>query len=591
MAENDRSAETKEHCREEARIPELLSPAGSPAALEAALEAGADAVYCGGTLFNARMNAHNFGDDELRYAAEACHSAGARLYVTLNTQLYDRELIKALRFADFLCGISVDGVIAADIGLCSMIHRYIPQLPLHASTQMSGANTAQAVWLSGRGFTRMVCARELSKKDIERLCASSPIEIEMFAHGAHCVSVSGQCEFSAMVGRRSGNRGECAQPCRMAYNGGYPLSLKDMCLAGHISELCGIGVASLKIEGRMKSPDYVRGVTSVYRRLLDERRDADEAETEYLAALFSRGGFTDGYYAGKIGPSMLGVRSEGDKAATGAVKAGKSAAVIPDYIPKKKEPVTAARAPSALPENIGVPASELSQPRGMSAEFTSAAQIPKKHPFGLVCLPLSAFRASDDGKANCVILPPVIYDREAEEVLRRLKEALGSGIKHVMITNAGQIELIRPLMSDDITLHGGWRLNVFNSASLSELISCGLADCLLSPELTLPQARDIKGPKRLTVCGRIPLMICEKPVGAKTLVDRVGARFPVVRIDGRDIILNSGITYMGDRQQELKKNGISALHFIFTDETPGEVTALLDAWRRELSPDFRVRRV
>ena len=266
----------------EIKLPELLSPAGSPAALEAALEAGADAVYCGGKLFNARMNAHNFGDDEMRWAAEACHAAGARLYVTVNTQLYDRELLSALRFAARLCEIGVDGIIAADIGLCSLIREHIPQLPLHASTQMSGANTAQAVWLSKAGFT------------VARLCASSPIEIEMFVHGAHCVCVSGQCEFSAMIGRRSGNRGECAQPCRMPYNGGYPLSLKDMSLAGHISELCRIGVASLKIEGRMKAPDYVRGVTSVYRRLLDERRDADKDETEYLAALFSRGGFTDG---------------------------------------------------------------------------------------------------------------------------------------------------------------------------------------------------------------------------------------------------------------------------------------------------------
>ena len=571
------------------RLPELLSPAGSPAALEAALEAGADAVYCGGKLFNARMNAHNFGDDEMKWAAEACHAAGARLYVTVNTQLYDRELLPALRFAARLCDIGVDGIIAADIGLCSLIREYIPQLPLHASTQMSGANTAQAVWLSRAGFTRMVCARELSGADVARLCASSPIEIEMFVHGAHCVCVSGQCEFSAMIGRRSGNRGECAQPCRMPYNGGYPLSLKDMSLAGHISELCRAGVASLKIEGRMKAPDYVRGVTSVYRRLLDERRDADKDEMEYLAALFSRGGFTDGYYTGKISQSMLGVRSEGDKAATSALRSGVNS--LPAYSPAAKQPVVTDRPGSKLPEKIGLPASGAPVPRGMSAEFTSAAQIPASHGFSLVCLPLSVFTPADAARADCVTLPPVIYDRETEAVLARLRSALRAGIRHVMINNVGQLELIKPLIGPDVVIHGGWRLNVFNSVTLSALCREGVADAVLSPELTLPQARDIKGPKRLTVCGRIPLMICEKPIGKRQLVDRTGARFPVIRLDGRDVVLNSEITYMGDRAGELKKNGVTAPHFIFTDETAEEAVALIKAYEAALSPDFRVRRV
>ena len=559
-------------------------------ALEAALEAGADAVYCGGQSFNARMNAHNFTDGELRCAADACHAAGARLYVTLNTQLYDRELIPALRFAGYLCDIGADAVIAADVGLCSMINRYIPQLPLHASTQMSGANTAQAKWLARRGFSRMVCARELNRDDIARLCADSPIEIEMFAHGAHCVCISGQCEFSAMVGRRSGNRGECAQPCRMSYNGGYPLSLKDMCLACHISELCSIGVSSLKLEGRMKSADYVRGITAVYRRLIDEKRDADGEEIEYLAALFSRGGFTDGYYTGKIGGSMLGVRSESDKAATEAVRsaAGKMKSV-PAAV---KPPVTVVRERASLPETIEIPSAPAAvKVETATAEFTSPRQIPPKHGFGTVWLPLSVFRPADAGKADGVIMPPVIYDREEDGVIRKLKAAAAAGVKKVMITNFGQLEMISAAGIAGLTLYGGWRLNVFNSASLFGLTECGIKDVLLSPELTLPQARDIKGPKRLITCGRIPLMICEKPIGLKQLTDRTKARFPVISADGRDIVLNSAVTYMGDRRADLKKNGITSVHFIFTDETAEEAAALSRAYEQGLPPMFPVRRV
>ena len=276
------------------KLPELLSPCGSYDALLAAIEGGADAVYFGGTAFNARMNAKNFDRGEIISAVSACREKGVKAYVTLNTQIFDRELKSALDHAAFLYESGVDALILADFGLSSLIKRYIPDFELHASTQMTAHSFDGAEKLYDFGFKRVVGARELSRENIASLCKSRA-EIELFIHGAICVSVSGQCLMSAMLGGRSGNRGQCAQPCRMCYNGEYPLSLKDMCLSDHIPELIDMGVSSLKIEGRMKSPSYVYGVTKIYRTLLDERRKATAEENNELKRLFSRSGFTDGY--------------------------------------------------------------------------------------------------------------------------------------------------------------------------------------------------------------------------------------------------------------------------------------------------------
>ncbi|MBQ8510087.1 MAG: U32 family peptidase [Clostridia bacterium] len=299
-------------------LPELLLPSGSPEALDAAIAGGADAVYFGGGAFNARMNARNFAGDALGDAIRKCQSCGVKTNITFNTLIHEREIPDALRFAEQLANLGADALIVADLGLASLIHRYFPELPLHASTQAAGHNAAAAVELQKLGFSRMVAARELSMEDFAILCRESPIETEMFIHGAICVSQSGQCLASAMIGGRSGNRGECAQPCRLPYRSGsgaetYALSIKDMCLAGHITELIGLGVSSLKIEGRMKGPDYVYGVAKIYRRLLDEGRNADADEMAELRALFSRSGFTDGYFTRRIDRSMLGVRTDADK--------------------------------------------------------------------------------------------------------------------------------------------------------------------------------------------------------------------------------------------------------------------------------------
>lgn len=317
------------------KAPELLAPAGSPEALSAAVAARADAVYLGGGAFNARMGAKNFATDELSAAISLCHAHGVRVYATLNTLVRDRELYDALCQAEQFYLAGADALIVADFGLSQLLRRYFPDLSLHASTQAGGHGTLGAEYLAAAGFTRMVCARELSLSNLKALCSHSPIEIEAFVHGALCVSVSGQCLMSSMIGGRSGNRGECAQPCRLPYSGSYPLSLKDLCLAAHMTELLDCGVASLKIEGRMRSPGYVYAVTSTYRRLIDERRNATESEISFLRDVFSRSGFTDAYFTGNVYKSphlMLGTRTDADKLATARAEGAASLPPEPEKI-------------------------------------------------------------------------------------------------------------------------------------------------------------------------------------------------------------------------------------------------------------------
>ena len=294
-------------------LPELLCPAGDFEALIAAVQGGADAVYVGGKIFSARAYAKNFDLNELSLAVSYCHIHGVKLYVTVNTLIYDREMEELSNYARELYNIGVDAVIVADIGAIREIRRRVPNLEIHASTQCSVHNTDSANQLNDIGVTRVVLARELPLSDISSVVENSPLEVEVFLHGALCVSYSGQCLMSSLIGGRSGNRGECAQPCRLPYGKGYPLSLKDLSLADHICELIDSGVCSLKIEGRMKSPSYVYTVTKIYRKLLDERRGPKKEEKELLLSAFSRGGFTDGYFVAKTERGMTGVRSEADK--------------------------------------------------------------------------------------------------------------------------------------------------------------------------------------------------------------------------------------------------------------------------------------
>ncbi|MDO4983665.1 MAG: U32 family peptidase [Eubacteriales bacterium] len=298
---------------------ELLSPAGSPEAVIAAVQSGADAVYMGVGDFNARRNAKNFTEEEFEKAVRYCRIRGCKTYLTLNTLVNDREMDAAVESARLASRCGCDGIIIQDLGLIDAVSHAVPDIPLHASTQMSIHNLAGVQAVADMGFTRAVLARELSLEQIRYICKHSPIEIEVFVHGALCFCHSGQCYMSAFIGKRSGNRGMCAQPCRMQYSLGgrmddYPLSLKDNCLVDELRALEDAGVACVKIEGRMKRPEYTAIVTDIYSKAIKENRRPTAEEMDMLVRVFSRSGFTKGYFDGTK-KDMFGTRGEGTDSA------------------------------------------------------------------------------------------------------------------------------------------------------------------------------------------------------------------------------------------------------------------------------------
>ena len=299
---------------------ELLAPAGSMEALRAAVCNGADAVYLGADTFNARMNARNFSAADLQEAVVYCHVRGVKVHLTLNTLVLDREMPRAAELIRLAASCGVDAFIVQDLGMVSLCRQLAPDVPIHASTQMSIHSLEGVLEAAALGCSRVVLARELPAEEIAHICKKSPVEIEVFVHGALCMCYSGQCYLSSVIGRRSGNRGQCAQPCRLPYGYGrfestrYPLSLKDNCLAGELDELRRMGVASIKIEGRIKRPEYVAIVTRAYRTVLNGGK-LMPSDLQELETAFSRQGFTDGYFRGQTGSDMFGRRQEGEDTA------------------------------------------------------------------------------------------------------------------------------------------------------------------------------------------------------------------------------------------------------------------------------------
>lgn len=297
---------------------EILAPAGGEAQLRAAVLCGADAVYLGLRGFNARAGAENFDENTLPQTVGWCHARGVRVYVTLNTLVTDRELPQWLHSLDAVAAAGVDGVLVQDLGLAKIIRQRYPTLPLHASTQMTIHNLAGARLLEEMGFAQVVLARELSKEEIAAICAGTSMRCEVFVHGALCMSVSGQCYLSSVLGERSGNRGRCAQPCRLDFKShgrGYALSLKDLTLTDRLRELEALGVASFKIEGRLKRPEYVAAAVTACRQSLA----GEVPDLETLRSVFSRSGFTDGYYTARRDLTMFGTRTREDAAAAAEV--------------------------------------------------------------------------------------------------------------------------------------------------------------------------------------------------------------------------------------------------------------------------------
>ena len=685
---------------------ELLAPAGGQEALVAAVQSGADAVYMGFGAFNARRSARNFSDEEFRAAVSYCHLRGVKVYLTLNTLVTDRELPALAAEARTASECGVDAILVQDWGVLATLQKIIPDVPLHASTQMS-LHTLSGVQEAARlGMTRAVLARELSRGEISEICANSPIEIETFVHGALCMCYSGQCEMSAVIGRRSGNRGACAQPCRLPYGfhgraDAHPLSLKDANLAPFVPEMEDMGVACLKIEGRMKRPEYVAAVTEIYARLLREHRGATKDEQKKLALAFSRDGFTEGYYRGERGRAMFGTRPENARwpedwfaevraryekenlrlvplalacviregepialtasdpnghtvTVTGAVpETARNRAVTADEVEArlKKTGGTAfsvEHCAVALDGGLAVSAGALNALRREALALMEARRtaVPARRAFPFVPpervknsadKPLltvsirSAGQLSEDliaraparvyaplelfpqldltpyrGRTEFFAVLPRIYRTQDEPVLRALLEdAMKKGVTGVSLGNLGHLSLVRGL---DVTLHGGWPLNLYNSAALDFWKGEGLASACVSFELRDAQLRDLSKciPCEAIVYGRLPLMLTEnclnanefgckhfasRPVSVPTdgacasapeLTDRRGEHFPVLRAWGcRSEIENGKILYLADKLSDWQSLGLRYALLRFTTESPEECVCMLRAYQGE----------
>ena len=378
---------------------ELLAPAGGPEQLTAAVLCGADAVYFGAGNFNARRSAKNFELESLRETVTFCHLHGTAVHLTVNTLVFDRELPSAMETVRAACEAGVDALIVQDLGLARFIRQAAPDMPIHASTQMSLHNLSGVQLLEPFGYTRAVLAREMNAEEIAQVCRGTTMEIETFVHGALCMCLSGQCYLSAVAGERSGNRGLCAQPCRLPFYEKNPqrcgLSLKDMSLFSHIDELRQAGVCSLKIEGRMKRPEYVAAAVSAGRAALA----GEKPDLHTLQAVFSRSGFTDGYFTGKLGPGMFGTR--------------------------QKEDVTAA-SPALLKDLARLYAKETGR-IGIQAQIKVRASMP-------LCLTLS----DPDGNSVTVsgAVPQAALSRETtEEMIRQSLNKLGGTPYHLKKAN------------------------------------------------------------------------------------------------------------------------------------------------------------
>ncbi len=657
---------------------EVLAPAGSRDALIAGVRCGADAVYLGGKSLSARRNAGNFNDEELAWAAEYCSARGVGLYLAVNTLCRDDEFKEAYSLVKHALACGINAFIVQDMGVAKMIRDCFPQARLHASTQTSVMTIQGVEALKEKGFVRAVLPREMSAGEIAKISRSTDLELEMFVHGALCMCVSGQCYMSAMIGSRSGNRGLCAQTCRLPFSacgkGRYVLSLKDLSLIKHLAEIESLGVFSLKIEGRMKRPEYVAAAVTAIKSAVSG--EYSEKMQNDLQSVFSRSGFTDGYFTGKTGAEMFGVRSRedvvaaagvlkdlsrfydkekplvpvdmhfrmrrGDRAVLNASALGRQVSITGE-IPQNalNAPLTAEMLKNRLSKlggtqfyakNISIdaddglilPASavndmrrravaELSKAKKMQVEvlplvippkketenkrpyftarFTSASQVPDKHPFKRIFLPVWENTSEFIRLGAGAELPRGLFSSE-ERLKKRLAQLKNAGVTKALCGNIGSYRLAQQMGFD---VCGDFGLNVFNSLSARQF-----SHPILSFELALAQANAVHAKDTgIIAYGRIPLMLtrncpvkntvgCEKCGKKGVLKDRKGKEFPVVCSPYPCVeILNSVPIYMADRMNEVKTD---FAHFYFTNESKTDVQSILSLYENGEKAPFAFTR-
>lgn len=655
---------------------EILAPAGSMESLIAGVRSGADAVYLGGKSFNARRNAGNFNNEELKEAVRYCHERGVKVYLTLNIVVSDDEWELAYNSVKNALEAGIDAFIIQDIGIAKMVKEHFPDARLHGSTQMSIMTPTGAEYAKELGFSRIVLPREMSIDEIKEMRQNTDLELELFVHGALCMCVSGQCYLSSVIGSRSGNRGLCAQPCRLPFTAKddkkeCALSLKDLSLVEHLNELNGI--ISLKIEGRMKRPEYVSAAVTAIKNAINTCSSADD---EYrLKSIFSRSGFTDGYFTGKPGSSMFGTRQKEDVISAKEVlkdishsydnenpllpidmkficKSGKPCKLtasalgksveITDCIPELaiNKPMTieglkdrlsklggtqfyAGNIEIELDDGLILPVSKINELRRMAVEklneqkdirvnckplektasvkksgikfanasFKSAEQIPDKHPFKNIFIPLnSSLEDFVDNRAG-VVLPRGLFGME-EKIKQQLEKLKRAGVTKALCGNIGAYHLAESM---GFQVFGDFGLNIYNSTSANMI-----ENPILSFELTLEQANKINAHNTgIIVYGKIPLMLtrncpvknsigCYECNKNGKLTDRKGYEFEVLCSDYPCVeMLNSVPIYMLDRLNEVKTDFI---HFYFSTETVSQVEHIIQLYENKAKPDFKYTR-
>ncbi len=680
--------------------PEILAPVGGSEQLAAALRCGADSVYFGLQNFNARRSADNFAGEDLRGTIERCHERGVRVYVTVNTLVFDRELADMRKAVDTACKAHADGLIVQDLAVAKYARENWPDTALIASTQMAVHNAEGTALLKEMGFSRAVAARELTLAEIKEIHDSTGMELEAFVHGAHCMGVSGICYISSMIGGRSGNRGMCAQPCRLdcgICGRDHALSLKDLSYIEHIGELADAGVSSLKIEGRMKRAEYVAAAVTACRAVMD----GNEPDMDTLRAVFSRSGFTDGYLTGKRDLSMFGYRTKDDVTAADqvlkdlaklyekepqniavdmhlsvregrpaelTVKDGNVSFSTAGEVPQTPRtlPLTVEYAERYLSKTGGtpyylndlktdiegavmLPASQLNELRrkaleGLAAErvtafeekgkerqenaaakaagntasegasgmrfkaenkasdasetggrentlrarFESSEQLfsgcPKTVILPLKSIDAAAVKKAKDCGADTVMaeIPPVIWPSHMKNARAKLAELKELNVTNVYVENLGALELAREF---GLTAHGGFTLNILNSASMEEHLKLGLADACVSFEMPAADMRKLSCPERAgaVVYGYLPLMKfracpargkdgCGDCKGVNVLTDRKGEKFTVLcREKQYSELLNCVPLYAADRNLP----DLSFKLLYFTTETAEECAEIM----------------
>lgn len=655
---------------------EILAPAGGMESLIAGVRSGANGVYLGVKAFNARRNAGNFDYDELKTAVDYCHKRGVKVYLTLNILISDNEWELAYDTVKKSLEAGIDAFIIQDIGIAKMIREHFPQARLHGSTQMSIMTSAGAKAAEEMGFSRIVLPREMSLDEIKEIRQNTNLELEMFVHGALCMCVSGQCYLSSVIGSRSGNRGLCAQPCRLPFTAKgdkneCALSLKDLSLIEHLSELDGI--VSLKIEGRMKRPEYVSAAVTAVKNAIDGNYSNNDSHR--LKSVFSRSGFTDGYFTSNLGTDMFGTRQKEDVVSAKDVlkdishnydnenpllpmdikftclagkpcqltasAMGKTVTIIGD-IPETAihKPMTedallsrlsklggtqfyANHIEITLDDGLILPVSKINELRRKAVEeiekqdeivieakplakpvpadknevlyanasFKSAEQIPDRHPFKTVFIPLdSSLEDFIDNRAG-VVLPRGLFGIE-DEIRKQLTKLKKAGVTKALCGNIGSYTLAKEM---GFEVFGDFGLNIYNSES-AKLIH----HPLLSFELTLEQANKINAENTgIIVYGKMPLMLtrncpiknsigCYECARQGKLTDRKGYEFEVLCSKYPCVeMLNTHPIYMLDRLREVKTDFV---HFYFSTETADEVSHIIELYKKGGKPDFKYTR-